>query len=157
MFLDSVARDAAQRSARRRKKVTNGCSQAPKIAGKGAAACKAANMLAKSGSFGAAAKLINIAAKAEVCNRNYYDRGAGWRRSCKTGWTRSGLMCYPACPTTNGRWRRKADHCWQDCESGYKDEGLFCAKRWWGGWRRYLIKSDIKGKRAAYKPARSLI
>eukprot|EP00933_Yihiella_yeosuensis_P007821 TRINITY_DN112_c0_g1_i1.p1 TRINITY_DN112_c0_g1~~TRINITY_DN112_c0_g1_i1.p1 ORF type:complete len:758 (-),score=75.66 TRINITY_DN112_c0_g1_i1:363-2636(-) len=153
MFLHSVVK-VAEGSARRRKK--NGCKQAPKIAGRGAAACKAANMLANSGSFGAASKLIDIAAKAEVCNRDYYDRGAGWTRNCRSGWSKSGLMCYPSCPR-DGRWRRAADHCWQDCPGGYKDEGAFCARRWWGGWRRWLLKSDIRGKRASYKPAKSLI
>eukprot|EP00933_Yihiella_yeosuensis_P037114 TRINITY_DN3098_c0_g1_i2.p1 TRINITY_DN3098_c0_g1~~TRINITY_DN3098_c0_g1_i2.p1 ORF type:complete len:170 (+),score=2.86 TRINITY_DN3098_c0_g1_i2:3-512(+) len=66
-------------------------------------------------------------------------------------------MCYPSCPRGPGRWRRKADHCWQDCYGGYKNTGLFCTRKSWGGWRRSRLRVHTRKKRAVWKRAKSLI
>ena len=54
-----------------------------------------------------------------------YGRGVGTIPGCKSGQTKSGLLCYPNCKSG---YYAVGPVCWEHCPSGYHDAGAICAK-----------------------------
>lgn len=71
--------------------------------------------------------IISMPAQADFCWRDSYGRGAGLVPAQCTDTNRAmdeGL-CYNKCKPN---WDGKATICYQNCPSGFRDDGLFCAK-----------------------------
>jgi hypothetical protein len=45
--------------------------------------------------------------------------------NCPSGYTKSGLLCYPPCKSG---YNNVAGVCWEKCEDGYMDQGALCAR-----------------------------
>jgi len=64
------------------------------------------------------------------CWRQSYGRGVGVPVSaCPKGQEKDAGLCYPTCEAVgkNG-WNGVGPVCWQDCPSGFRDDGAYCAK-----------------------------
>jgi len=60
-----------------------------------------------------------------VCWKKTYGRGAGTvLDTCNSG-EKSGLLCYPSCPSGM---TGVGPVCWEDCRPGFTDDGAFCRK-----------------------------
>jgi hypothetical protein len=69
----------------------------------------------------------------EACWRDSYGRGVGKIPDCGPSQTKSGLLCYPKCGSdrrarSGTTYKNVAGVCWQQCPSGFRDDGVFCRK-----------------------------
>jgi hypothetical protein len=64
-----------------------------------------------------------------VCWKDTYERGVGTvPESCKPGHERGGALCYPLCKAAEPKFDGIGPVCWQECRTGYVDEGALCRK-----------------------------
>ena len=59
------------------------------------------------------------------CYRQSYGNGAGEPYTCRDGFDRNGLLCYPKC---RDGYAGNGPVCWQVCPADFRDDGAYCGK-----------------------------
>ncbi len=59
------------------------------------------------------------------CYRQSYGNGAGEPYTCRDGFDRNGLLCYPKC---KDGFAGNGPVCWQVCPADFRDDGAYCGK-----------------------------
>lgn len=68
-----------------------------------------------------------------ACWRDSYGRGVGKIPDCGPGQEKDGLLCYDKCSAhssarSNATYDNVGGVCWQNCPSGFRNDGAFCRK-----------------------------